>query len=164
MVTTRHLRWSHANSGENHAFVYDIEGGPEGHTSLCGVVIHPGEIKCSQCLVECKICKQCLTPLTEKQGTEAVELRDRLLALFDEGDPVLTVCGEEIIQYGADILARTETPFRKDTIAAVLLTVYEVAVVNEEKIEAWEHYRTKHAAKVIETILADVQDRDSTVH
>ena len=52
---TRHLRWCHANSGENDAFVVDIEVGKTGEVSLCGVVTHPGEIKTIGCLVDCKI-------------------------------------------------------------------------------------------------------------
>ena len=163
-MTTRHLRWCHANSRQNHAFVVDIEVGKKGETSLCGEVTHPGEIQCTQCFVECKICKQCLSPLTMDEASESVRLHDRLMTLFSDGDPVLKICGEEIVQYGADILAHTGTPFRKETIAAVLLTVYEVAVTNDEKVEEWEHYRSEHAPQVLERILSHLKHESGDVH
>ncbi len=154
---TRHLRWCHANSGENHAFVVDLEVGETGEVSLCGVVTHPGEIKTIGCLVDCKICKQCVSPLSMEEASEAVQLRDRLRTLFAQGDPVLKLCGEEIVQFGADILAHMDTPFRKDTISAVLLTVFEIAVVNDEKVAQWEHYRLEHAPTAVAKILSDLK-------
>ncbi len=75
----------------------------------------------------------------------------QLLERLEAGDPVAKACGEEILQFGCDILASMEVEYSPEAVLAVLLTIGQLG---QHKVEGWAEYTRTHAPVVVAQIRA----------